>query len=284
MNKKLFFLIFGILFLFSLVSVSAVPPFQTGASDTGYQIKFPQIQTLTQNTNFTLNFHIFNISNGVPIDNSSTVCVLHFYGIQGNQEFEVNVSHSNSITVNNEWEILMLAGNISETGEYSYVIQCNSLTDNLGGFNAVGLLVTPTGEPIDGVQLASRIFLILLSILLVILIQRNSKKVNYDSWYAKLAKKYEKKNWIKFGLSALGFNLMKNSWIFSYLVGLLGLLILTDLTYFFNITSALEVMKIVFGIYTWSAIAVALIFFSQVQEWIVGWIEDLQNINWGMVK
>jgi len=144
--------------------------------------------------------------------------------------------------------------------------------------------ITPNGEIKENSQLYSRIFLIIILIVLVIFIQTNSKKVNYDSWYAKLAKKYEKKNWVKFGLSALGFNLMKNSWIFSYLVGLLGLLILTDLTYFFNITSALEIMKIVLGLYSWSAIAVALIFFSQVQEWIVGWLEDLQNIKWGMTE
>lgn len=170
----------------------------------------------------------------------------------------------------------------SQTGDYFYTT-CGD-PNGVEECKTFSFGITPTGEPKNNTQLFSRIFLIILSIVLVILIQRNSKNVNYDKWYDKLTRKYQDKNYVKWGLGALGYNFMKNSWIFSYLTGLFGLLILTDLTYFFNISSALEIMKIILGIYSWSAIAVSLIFFSQVQEWIVEWIKDIKDMNWGVGK
>ena len=170
----------------------------------------------------------------------------------------------------------------SFSGEYNFKTCANPLGDFT--CDSDYFFVTSNGEIKDNMQLISRIFLILFCLLVIVAIQWNRKTINYDKWYSNLAKKYEKKNWTKFALGAVALNLMKNSWIFSYLVGLLGLLILTELTYFFNITSALEIMKIVLGLYSWSAIGVSLIFFSQVQEWIVGWLDDLQNLNWGIDK
>lgn len=162
---------------------------------------------------------------------------------------------------------------VSTFGEYTAYTNCSTVT----------FLVTQSGEPKDLTQLLTRIFLILFLLTLIIFIQVSDKRINYDQWYNKIHQKYQTKNWVKFSLAAVGYNMMKNSYIFSYLAGLLGLLILTDLVVFFNITAAIEVMKIVFGIYAWSAILVSLIFFSQVQEWITEWVKDLQDINWGEV-
>jgi hypothetical protein len=144
--------------------------------------------------------------------------------------------------------------------------------------------VTPTGSPQESIQLWTRIFLILFSLSVIIFIQVQSNRMNYDQWYSKMHQKWESKNTIKWAFSALGYNLMKNSYFLSYLVGLVGLLILTETTVFFNITSAIDIMKIVLGIYSWSAIVVTLIFFSQVQEWFTQWIKDIQNIKWGFEK
>jgi len=279
MKKQfLFFFMFAFLFL-SIASVSAQPPFETNIGPEGLQIFYPQFETVPQNMEFNFHIHASNISNGFPLYNTDYECNIHLYNSTGDHTFQGELENNG-----NEWDkqVYLTSGNFSDLGTHAFYIWCNNTY--LGGEVRGTFEVTPTGEPKDNIQLYSRIFLILLSILLVILIQINSKKINYDNWYSKLAKRYEKKNWVKFGLSALGYNLMKNSWIFSYLVGLLGLLILTELTFFFNITSALGIMKIVLGLYSWSAIVVSLIFFSQVQEWIVGWLDDLQNLNWGIDK
>lgn len=144
--------------------------------------------------------------------------------------------------------------------------------------------VSPNGKPYDNPQLYSRIFLILLCLGLIFIIQNRTKKINYDSWYSKMTKKYQEKNTFRWVLSALGYNFLKNHYIFSYLAGLLGLLVLTELTTFYNITSVIEIMKIMLGLYTWGALVVVIVFFSQVQEWIVKWKDDIEKINWGLDK
>lgn len=115
----------------------------------------------------------------------------------------------------------------------------------------------------------------------IFLIQWNQKRIDYDKWYNSIAEKYKTKNTFRWVLSAVGYNIFKNSYIFSYLVGLLGLLVLTELTIFFNITSVITILKIVLGLYTWGALAVVIVFFSQVQEWIMEWKDDIESLKWG---
>lgn len=286
MNKNLF-LIFGVMFLFfSLAFVSSAPPFSTSVTDktVGIGIGAPMIDVLKVNQSFDFNFHIFNATDGMPLDNSTIQCYFHLYNQTGKHIYYQLAKHdlNSEHLVANEWSIDVTASNLTNNGMYSYIIQCNNSL--IGGNSENSFVVTPTGEPLNEIQLYSRIFIILLCISLVILIQWNSSRVNYDSWYNKMTQQYQEKNIIKWSLSAVAFNLMKNSYIFSYLVGLVGLLVLTNLTYFFNIISVLTIMKIVLGLYTWSAIIVCLIFFSQVQEWITGWVKDVQNMNWGFEK
>lgn len=172
--------------------------------------------------------------------------------------------------------------NVSEIGDYKYVV-CGDKGSSLM-CETFSFSVTQTGGENNFTQLFSRIFLVLVVLGLVIFIQYKSKKMNYDGWYDKMVKRWEDKNTVKFALSALAYNLFKNSYIFSYLAGLFGFLILTDLIYFFNIDSALQVTKILFGLYTWSSIAVVLIFFSQVQEWFTQWKKDIEDLKWGFEK
>lgn len=148
MGKKRIFLIVSFLFLISLISfISAQPPFaQTGTFTEGYEIKYPPFSTFKQNTDVTLNFHVFNITNGVPIDNSSTNCYLHIYLSQGTQEYETEVSHSNTNVIN-EWEINVDKGNFTASGDGAYVIQCNSTI--LGGFESVSFEITKSGKTIS---------------------------------------------------------------------------------------------------------------------------------------
>jgi hypothetical protein len=156
-------------------------------------------------------------------------------------------------------------------GDYLYFSNCGT-----GEFQ-----VTPNGSEKNNTQLYSRIFLLLFFMFAIFLIQWNQRSINYDKWYNKIAEKYKTKNTFRWVLSAVGYNLFKNSYIFSYLIGLLGMLVLTELTVFFNITSVILIMKIILALYTWGALAVVMVFFSQVQEWIFEWKEDLEKINWG---
>lgn len=246
MNKNIFLFLGIFLFLFSLAFVSA--SIGSYAQNSCVDIKI------------ILNTTSINISS-IDYPNSTTAISNQLMNSSGGMMFSYNFCDTSTL------------------GSYKFYY-----FDSEGNVYDNSFEVTPTGQPTNNVQLYSRIFLILLSLLLIFVIQWNKRNVNYDKWYNNLVKKYQEKNWFKWGLSSLGYNFLKNSYIFSYLVGLLGLLILTDLAFFFNVASALAILKIVLEIYTWGSIAVCLVFFSQIQEWIVGWIKDIQDINWGMQK
>lgn len=142
--RKVFLFLFAI---FLIGIICAQPAFlQPNSLSSGYAIKIQEIGTLKQNTDFTFNFHVFNISNGVPISNSSTSCYFHLYTANGTQILETSpVSTSDTSNVNNEWMLNVLGGNFSQLGDYAYTIQCNSTAAGLGGFASVGFDVTLSG-------------------------------------------------------------------------------------------------------------------------------------------
>lgn len=281
MNKKIFiFLIFAL----ALISpVLAQPPFQTSSTaDKSILIESPVIETHQQNTYLNFHAHPHNSTNGETLNYSVIdYCFIHVYS-PSNGEHEIqSLMNPNGNDI--DWEYNASGGNFSELGQYAGYIYCqtNTTGDLRGGYFEFAFDVTPTGEPTNGIQLSSRIFLILFFIFAIFLIQWNQKRIDYDKWYNKIAEKYKTKNTFRWVLSAVGYNIFKNSYIFSYLVGLLGFLVLTETTVFFGITSVITIMKILLGIYTWGALAVVIVFFSQVQEWIMEWKEDLEKINWG---
>lgn len=154
-------LLMGVLCLLLIGLVTAQPPFsQTTRFNEGYIIEFPQQGTLPFGENYTFGFHVYNISNGVPIDNTTTSCYFHLYNNNGEHLIESEIPFMKE----NEWEILVLSGNFSEEAEYSYIVQCNSSI--LGGFNAIGFQVSnaqieiPTSESIIYILLTLGVFLI----------------------------------------------------------------------------------------------------------------------------
>jgi hypothetical protein len=166
-NKGYMFLV-GILILFSLNFVSAIPPvLQDSNFAGGYEIEVPFIGTLKQNQDFTFNFHLFNISNGYPIDNSSTNCYFDLYNSSGVHLVEVIIPHENSIKVN-EWELKVLGGNFSVIGQYGYIVQCNSSTSSLGGVEEVGFEVTLNGDEFSTAKSISYLGFILICVLLLL--------------------------------------------------------------------------------------------------------------------
>lgn len=137
MNKK--FLLMFIFAIFFLSFISSAPPFQSNTFS-GYQIKYPAQDLLKVNQSFKIDLHVYNISTGLPI-NSGLTCYVHFYNSTG--------MHTITLAQNTpahvyDYEFLIDGKNISISGHYSYVAQCNSSA--FGGFVDVPLEVTPNGE------------------------------------------------------------------------------------------------------------------------------------------
>lgn len=272
MSRKIFF-VFLFMFIFSLNFISAIPPQTNINTNEGLEISYPKFDSILVGKDFNLSIHVFNISNGLIITNAD--CELEIYNQSGNHL----IDNLNLTQISDEYNVLLSGENLTNEGIYSYNIYCN--TTSLGGFVDGNFQITTNGRESDSLQLYTRIFLLLFFMFTIFLIQWNKGRIDYDKWYNQIAEKYRTKNTFRWVLSALGYNLLKNSYVFSYLVGLLGMLVLTELILLFNITSVLLIMKIVLALYTWGALVVVMVFFSQVQEWIFEWKEDLEKIKWG---
>lgn len=162
MMKKLLFLLVAILYI---GLVSSQPPFQEGSFLTGLTIKAPPQQYLTQNQDYTFQFHLFNSSNGIPILNETlatdVACYFHLYNSSGSHIYKGNQSNNEDVY---DFGFKVLGDNFSQTGTYSYIIQCNNTIQ--GGEDNVALVVTKTGFEFD---VPKALYYIALSVLLVFL-------------------------------------------------------------------------------------------------------------------
>ena len=141
---------FIFLFLFLLVltpMVLAQPPssFPAVQFTEGFAIEFTQVPAYEFNQDLTFNAHVFNISNGVRIDNSSTDCNYHLFSNTGS--LIVNQQQMVFDVVGLDYEINILQGNFTRLGEYSYLIVCNDTASSLGGLVSVAMEVTADGKP-----------------------------------------------------------------------------------------------------------------------------------------
>jgi len=127
MRKQLVIWIFVFLALIQIAF--AQPPFieQTVANE-GLQIEVPIFEIVPVSSNFTFYFHVFNLSNGVPINNSD--CLIHIYSYEdGSHILEQDaVLYGNQI----DFEVEINDSVLTESGVYFKLIQCE--VDGLGGF------------------------------------------------------------------------------------------------------------------------------------------------------
>lgn len=144
MKRNKLFILFLVLLVLPIF-VSAVlknPVFETGSSTShGYDIESPVISYIELNTNFSFVFHVFNISDGLPITNSTALCEFNLYDKRGESIIHFNQIANNSFF--NAYRV-MVVNNFTEEGNYNYIVHCNS--SHRGGFLGSSFLVTNTGD------------------------------------------------------------------------------------------------------------------------------------------
>ncbi len=145
MGSKTKGVVFGILFLFVILSIPLVvaqPPFQQDIVISGYEIQIPFQGNIRANQDYTFFFHVFNSSDGLPLIDTEVGC-----------EFNLHNSSSSVIVSNLDldfdsstkaFSIEVKGGNFTVIGDYSYVVHCNSTS--LGGVESIGFMVTATGQ------------------------------------------------------------------------------------------------------------------------------------------
>ena len=131
MKKQLILIAFAFLLVVPLVQ--SAPPFVSSAPS-GCIIAPVVRETLKAGQDFDFNFHVFNVSNGVPLSNSTLSCYFHFYNQTGDHVFSTILRNDpfSKHQVINEWTEMMNGGNISSVGTYAYLVQCNGTAANLG--------------------------------------------------------------------------------------------------------------------------------------------------------
>lgn len=142
MSKKPILMILGIFILFSMFSmISAQPPFQQSIALEGLEIEYPKFEYLEIGQAFEVNSHVFNKSNGVFIDNSTTRCFFHGYYRNGTHLVKTEMNFEPPF----DW-YLDIPAEVFTGGKGSWIIQCNSTeAGGLGGFASGPVTITPTG-------------------------------------------------------------------------------------------------------------------------------------------
>lgn len=171
-------------------------------------------------------------------------------------------------------------GNYSTLGNYCHNIVCTDGADTTSG--DVCREVTTSGDTISGTKIAAYIMLLLFLFVCVFGFYSVQQKVNYEKWYKSILTKYENKNIVKVVLSSMGYNLLKNSFIWYYLLCLPLILLITDITYVFGVVSMIYLMKIILVVYYFGFLLVAVFFFGHVQEWTMQIVEEIKSLDYGV--
>lgn len=155
----LLFLLLGI-FCLSFIT-SAVPITIISSGDNVLEIQHPFFRYHQQETDLTLNFHVYNKSTGELINNTNADCKIHLYNTTNEEAFEGDAEKIEEY----EFKSNLLSGNFTEIGDYYYFFHCNST--GIGGFVQGQFTVTESGVEIT--ESKSILIFGLLSILVLFL-------------------------------------------------------------------------------------------------------------------
>lgn len=154
------FLVIGMILPF----VSSAPPVTTVQQlSVGYGLETPTMTFLEQNKDYSFEFHVYNLSNGVPIT-SGISCYFHLYNETGKHSLTME---DTTVDYLFDYGFDVKGANFSVAGTYAFVSQCNSST--LGSPPVkIYFQVTPSGQ--ENLTGNALIYAILLIVLLVFLI------------------------------------------------------------------------------------------------------------------
>jgi len=272
--KKLLVVLFLGIFLMSFMF--AQPPFtQVQQFPQGYIIVESQHEYLKQNQDYQYNFFVYNSSNGVLMDDTHMNCTFFLADSSGEVIFSSEVDYF----PDGHWGIDIEGANFSEIGYYPYGVSCQ---DKFGGALAGIFEVTSSGKNNTVYKVLAYIILLLFFFSVIFGFYYTTRNINYEKWNENIINKYESRNIVRVILSSIGYNIMKNSFIWYYLFGLPILLLITDITYVFGVESMIYLMQIILGIYYFGILIVAVFFFGYIQEWFAYIRDEIKSLDDGI--
>lgn len=171
-------------------------------------------------------------------------------------------------------------GNYSSLGVYCHNIVCTDGVKITTG--DICREVTPSGKSISGSKVSAYIILFFFLLFIILGFYYTTRNINYEKWNQNIINKYESRNIVRVILSSIGYNIMKNSFIWYYLFGLPIILLITDIAYVFGVESMIYLMQIILGIYYFGILIVAVFFFGYIQEWFAYISDEIKSLDDGI--
>jgi hypothetical protein len=147
---------------------------------------------------------------------------------------------------------------------------------------ATSFEITSSGREVSDSKIYANIVLFIFFILLIFTFYYTTKNIDYERWHQRIINRYEYRNYMKVILSSIGYNVMKNKFIWYYLFGLPILLLVTDIAFTFGVDSMIELLKIVLAIYYWGFLLVGVAFFGFVLEWFARIVDEIKSMDFGV--
>ena len=139
-------LILMLVLVIGLVGTNIVSAKQMSSESTieGFVIETPPtIYVTKQNEAFRFHTHVVNLSTGYPVISPEASCVLHLYNESGSHILNTVMDWDNEGEGVGDFVYVIPANNFTNTGIYSYIVNCND--SRIGGFIASAFEVNPTG-------------------------------------------------------------------------------------------------------------------------------------------
>lgn len=256
--------------------VSSQPPVTTIQNfPLGYQIVETHFQTLKMGENVTYAFYLYNQSTGLRIDNTTAEC--HFY--LADSQGEILIYQNEVYNPEGYWYSNISGEFLSEAGWYYYGVDCQ---DGYGGALSGVWEVTQTGEIFSVEKSLSNIAIIFFFFIMIFVYYTYLNTIDSEKKYHRILETYQNKNYIKFVLNAISYNIFKEKFVCYYLLGIPIMIMITQLAYVSDIFIVSQLLNVLSSIYLWFSVIVAIVLFSHVQEWIVNLIENIKDMDWGI--
>ena len=134
MKKQLIIIAFALLLVMPLVSGATV---QVSPVDS-LTVVYPQFESLKQNTSFTIDVHVDNITQ--ILNGAEAECYLYLYN-----EIDGQLMEGRFTPIDRIYQINISAGNFTKLIGYQYVVHCNTTSQT--GFASGRFDVTKSGQP-----------------------------------------------------------------------------------------------------------------------------------------
>lgn len=133
---------------------------------------------------------------------------------------------------------------------------------------------------VSPINVAATIAMLLIFSMIIVGIAVLHHRVNFEKWHDKLLN--SDKTFIKSAMASVPYTFMKSSYMAFYLLGFPIIFLITDLIFFFNLTSISYMFEIFSKIYTVGLVFPGLFLLGDMVKVIIDLWDSFQDKNWGI--